>query len=157
MSLNLGIFRTKQSMQEAQHAIQALQGTRTTHVRAGQGQIFNTDLIQGAGTSMPCGNCRDHRRAPWDVKKAGAHYRADFPTRNDTTWLRHTRSRRQPDGPQLTYTPVTIARFPLAKPVPPVDFPPHPLKIILGTPPTTNSSCALHILRYPLNDHRSLY
>ena len=113
MSLNLGIFRTKQSMQEAQHAIQALKARGQLMCVQDKGQIFNTDLIQAlelqclveiAETIVVSALGREESR--------GAHYRADFPTRNDTTWLRHTRSRRQPDGPQLTYTPVTITRFP---------------------------------------------
>ncbi len=113
MSLNLGIFRTKQSMQEAQHAIQALKARGQLMCVQDKGQIFNTDLIQAlelqclveiAETIVVSALGREESR--------GAHYRADFPTRNDTTWLRHTRSRRQPDGPQLTYTPFTITRFP---------------------------------------------
>lgn len=113
MSLNLGIFRTKQSMQEAQHAIQALKARGQLMCVQDKGQIFNTDLIQAlelqclveiAETIVVSALGREESR--------GAHYRADFPTRNDTIWLRHTRSRRQPDGPQLTYTPVTITRFP---------------------------------------------
>lgn len=113
MSLNLGIFRTKQSMQEARTAIQALQ-LRARHMcMQDKGQIFNTDLIQAlelqclldiAETIVVGALGREESR--------GAHYRADFPTRNDTAWLRHSISHRHTDGPQLTYTPVTITRFP---------------------------------------------
>ena len=115
MSLNLGIFRTKQSMQEARAAIQALQ-LRARHMCVqDKGQIFNTDLIQAlelqclleiAETIVAGALGREESR--------GAHYRAAFPTRNDTAWLRHTISHRHTDGPQLTYTPVTITRFPPA-------------------------------------------
>lgn len=115
MSLNLGIFRTKQSMQEARAAIQALQ-LRARHMCVqDRGQIFNTDLIQAlelqclldiAETIVVGALGREESR--------GAHYRADFPTRNDNAWLRHTISHRHTDGPHLTYTPVTITRFPPA-------------------------------------------
>jgi succinate dehydrogenase/fumarate reductase flavoprotein subunit len=115
MSLNLGIFRTKQSMQEARAAIQSLQ-LRARHMCVqDKGQIFNTDLIQAlelqclleiAETIVAGALGREESR--------GAHYRADFPTRNDTAWLRHTISHRHTDGPQLSYTPVTITRFPPA-------------------------------------------
>lgn len=115
MSLNLGIFRTKQSMQEARAAIQALQ-LRARHMCVqDKGQIFNTDLIQAlelqclldiAETIVVGALGREESR--------GAHYRADFPTRNDNAWLRHTISHRHTDGPHLTYTPVTITRFPPA-------------------------------------------
>lgn len=113
MSLNLGIFRTKQSMQEARATIRGLH-LRARHMCVqDKGQVFNTDLIQAlelqclldiAETIVVGALGREESR--------GAHYRADFPTRNDTTWLRHSISHRHTDGPQLTYTPVTITRFP---------------------------------------------
>lgn len=115
MSLNLGIFRTKQSMQEARSTIRGLH-LRARHMCVqDKGQVFNTDLIQAlelqclldiAETIVVGALGREESR--------GAHYRADFPTRNDTTWLCHSLSHRHTDGPQLTYTPVTITRFPPA-------------------------------------------
>ncbi|TAJ23804.1 MAG: succinate dehydrogenase/fumarate reductase flavoprotein subunit, partial [Nitrospirae bacterium] len=41
----------------------------------------------------------------------GAHYRADFPTRDDVAWLKHSLAHRTADGPALSYAPVTITRF----------------------------------------------
>ncbi|MBS0169212.1 MAG: FAD-binding protein [Nitrospira sp.] len=115
MSLNLGIFRTKASMQEAHQAIQDLKRRAQQMCVQDKGHIFNTDLIQAfelqclldiAETIVVSAVSREESR--------GAHYRADFPTRNDKTWLRHTISRRHSDGPQLSYIPVTITRFPPA-------------------------------------------
>lgn len=115
MSLNLGIFRTKQSMQEALGTIQALKVRAQRMCVQDKGQIFNTDLIQAlelqclldiADTIVVSALGREESR--------GAHYRADFPTRNDSAWLRHTVSHHQADGPRLSYVPVTITRFPLA-------------------------------------------
>jgi succinate dehydrogenase/fumarate reductase flavoprotein subunit len=80
-----------------------------------KGRIFNTDLIQAlelqclleiAETIVVGALGREESR--------GAHYRADFPKRNDTAWLRHSLSYRRPGGPHLTYAPVTITRFPPA-------------------------------------------
>jgi succinate dehydrogenase / fumarate reductase flavoprotein subunit len=113
MSLNLGIFRTKQSMQEALGAIQALKARANRMCVQDKGRIFNTDLIQAlelqclldiADTIVVSALGREESR--------GAHYRADFPTRNDSAWIRHTVSHRREDGPQLSYAPVTITRFP---------------------------------------------
>ena len=115
MSLKLGIFRTKQSMQEALGAIQALKVRAQRMCVQDKGQIFNTDLIQAlelqclldiADTIVVSALGREESR--------GAHYRADFPTRNDSAWIRHTVSHRREDGPQLSYAPVTITRFPPA-------------------------------------------
>jgi succinate dehydrogenase / fumarate reductase flavoprotein subunit len=115
MSLNLGIFRTKQSIEQALAAIQALK-LRAQHMCVqDKGRIFNTDLIQAlelqclleiAETIVVSALGREESR--------GAHYRADFPTRNDAAWLRHSLCSRRPDSPHLTYAPVTITRFPPA-------------------------------------------
>lgn len=115
MSLNLGIFRTKQSMQEALGAIHALKVRAQRMCVQDKGQIFNTDLIQAlelqclldiADTIVVSALGREESR--------GAHFRADFPTRNDRDWLRHTLNHHQAEGPRLSYAPVTITRFPPA-------------------------------------------
>lgn len=115
MSLNLGIFRTKQSMEEALSAIQALKVRGQQMCVQDKGRVFNTDLIQAlelqclldvADTIVVSALGREESR--------GAHYRADYPTRNDSAWLRHTLSHRQTEGPRLSYAPVTITQFPPA-------------------------------------------
>ena len=91
MSLNLGIFRTQQSMRETVTALQPLKIRAQQMCVQDKGQIFNTDLIQAlevqflleiAQTIVVSALGREESR--------GAHYRGDFPTRNDAAWLRHT-------------------------------------------------------------------
>lgn len=113
MSLNLGIFRTQRSMQEALSTIHTLKVRARTVRLQDKGRMFNTDLLQAlelqclleiAETIVVSALGREESR--------GAHYRADFPARNDASWLRHTLSHCRPEGPVLTYAPVTITRFP---------------------------------------------
>ena len=77
------------------------------------GKIFNTDLVTALelgslvelGESMIAGAlAREESR--------GAHYRIDFPTRDDVLWLKHSVCHFTPDGPRLSYAPVVISRFP---------------------------------------------
>ena len=42
----------------------------------------------------------------------GAHYREDFPKRNDAEWLKHTLVYALPEGLKLRYKPVTVTKFP---------------------------------------------
>jgi succinate dehydrogenase / fumarate reductase flavoprotein subunit len=42
----------------------------------------------------------------------GAHYRSDFPERNDAKWLKHTLVYAAPEGLKLSYKRVTVTRFP---------------------------------------------
>jgi succinate dehydrogenase / fumarate reductase flavoprotein subunit len=113
MSLNLGIFRTKQSMMEARERVRALKDRADRVVLQDRGRIFNTDLIQAlelqslldvAETIVAGAMAREESR--------GAHYRADFPKRDDVTWLTHSIAHRTPDGSKLSHIPVTITRFP---------------------------------------------
>jgi succinate dehydrogenase / fumarate reductase flavoprotein subunit len=113
MSTNLGIFRTKESMALALEEVRRLR-EQARHVRLhDHGRVFNTDLIQAlelqslvdiAETIVAGGLAREESR--------GAHYRSDFPKRDDTTWLTHTLATSAPDGPRLSHKPVTITRFP---------------------------------------------
>ena len=41
----------------------------------------------------------------------GAHYRTDFPDRDDTNWLQHTTAVCSPEGPTLGYIPVVITQW----------------------------------------------
>ena len=41
----------------------------------------------------------------------GAHYREDFPDRDDAGWLKHTLAYQTDSGIELKYKPVAITRF----------------------------------------------
>ncbi|MBI4401098.1 MAG: FAD-binding protein [Nitrospirae bacterium] len=112
-SLNLGIFRTQKSMTEAGEKVRALKARAAHVLLQDRGKIFNSDLIQAlelqslleiAETIVAGALAREESR--------GAHYRSDFPRRDDANWLKHTLVRRTPEGPALSYAPVTITRFP---------------------------------------------
>jgi succinate dehydrogenase / fumarate reductase flavoprotein subunit len=113
MSQHLGIFRSQASMAEALETIRALR-VRADRVRLhDKGRVFNTDLIQALELSclvelaeviVASALAREESR--------GAHYRSDFPQRDDVNWLKHTLAVKTPEGPRLSYAPVTITRFP---------------------------------------------
>jgi succinate dehydrogenase / fumarate reductase flavoprotein subunit len=77
-----------------------------------KGRVFNTDLLQAfelqslldvAETIVASALARQESR--------GAHYRSDFPKRDDVQWIKHTVATRTADGPVLQYAPVAITRF----------------------------------------------
>ncbi len=112
LSTNLGIFRTKESMAMAGNKVHELQQRAAAVTVQDKGRVFNTDLIQAlelqclvelAETIVAGALAREESR--------GAHYRSDFPARNDAAWLRHTLAQRMPGGVSLSYTPVTVTRF----------------------------------------------
>jgi succinate dehydrogenase / fumarate reductase flavoprotein subunit len=113
LSQNLGIFRTKESMTHALHLVRRLKERAARIMLQDHGKVFNSDLIHAlelgslldvAETIAVGGIAREESR--------GAHYRSDFPTRDDGQWLKHTLAYRNPSGPHLRYAPVAITRFP---------------------------------------------
>jgi len=112
MSLNLGLVRTEESIRSAKAVVESLKIRAVSVTIQDKGRVFNTDLIQALelqslleiAESIIAG-------ALARTESRGAHYRSDFPQRDDVHWLRHTLIRRTPGGPVLTYEPVTITRF----------------------------------------------
>jgi succinate dehydrogenase / fumarate reductase flavoprotein subunit len=112
MSLSLGIFRTQKSMTEAGEKVRELKVRASHAFLQDHGKVFNSDLVQAlelqalldvAETIVAGALAREESR--------GAHYRSDFPRRDDANWLKHTLVYRTPEGPSLRYAPVTITRF----------------------------------------------
>ncbi len=113
MAQNLGIFRTQKSMREAAEKVRELKARAMYLSLQDKGKVFNSELIQSlelfslldlAEAIVSGGLARQESR--------GAHYRSDFPQRDDVNWLKHTLAYRTPDGPRLEYAPVAITRFP---------------------------------------------
>src|SRR5713226_309071 len=115
LASQLGLVRTQDRMTEALAAVRTLKA-RVARVRLDdRGQVFNTDLI----TTLELGSLVELAEAVVAGALAreesrGAHYRADFPKRDDANWLKHTLCYYTASGPRLAYTPVTITRFPPA-------------------------------------------
>jgi succinate dehydrogenase/fumarate reductase flavoprotein subunit len=115
MSLNLGLVRTHESMTAALTALTALTHRADSVTVQDKGRVFNSDLVQAfelqslldvAETIVTSALARQESR--------GAHYRSDFPKRDDVQWLKHSVARRTPQGPTVAYEPVTVTRFPPA-------------------------------------------
>jgi len=113
MSLNLGLVRTHESMSAALSALTALSHRAASIMVQDKGRVFNMELVQAfelqslldvAETIVTSALARTESR--------GAHYRSDFPVRNDQDWLRHSLIQRTLEGATLTYGPVMITHFP---------------------------------------------
>jgi succinate dehydrogenase / fumarate reductase flavoprotein subunit len=115
LASHLGLVRTKDRMTEALAAVQAIKA-RAARVRLDdRGSVFNTDLI----TALELGSLVDLAEtvvagALARKESRGAHYRADFPKRDDANWLKHTLCYYTAGGARLENAPVTITRFPVA-------------------------------------------
>ena len=77
-----------------------------------RGAVFNQDVLGAIelGFMLDCAECSCvaalHR-----TESRGAQYRTDFPERNDEEWLKHIDLTRGRDGPEISYSPVTITQW----------------------------------------------
>jgi succinate dehydrogenase / fumarate reductase flavoprotein subunit len=78
-----------------------------------KGEVFNSDLTQ----AIELGNMIELARCMLQAGVArkesrGAHARPyDFPNRDDENFMKHSISRRTPDGPELSYKEVRVTKY----------------------------------------------
>jgi succinate dehydrogenase / fumarate reductase flavoprotein subunit len=113
MTVKVGVYRDAADMVPAQQTIAQLrQRFAKTKVKDG-GKQFNLNLLE----ALALGNMLEFSELIVDgglarEESRGAHFRNDFPTRDDVNWLKHTMAFRTEDGGhELRYKPVRITRF----------------------------------------------
>lgn len=109
MTQKCGIFRADDRLKEALETVKELQGRFERARVMDKSTRFNTDLLAAFET--------EHLLAFSEVivtsalertESRGAHYRTDFPKRDDEDWLKHTLAHPHEDGPRISYKSVTI-------------------------------------------------
>ena len=113
MTAGCGVFRVEKEMKDVLGKIHALK-ERFRNIRAlDRGMVFNLDLLEG----VELGNLLEFSEmivagALNRTESRGAHYRKDFPKRDDENWLKHTLAwRKEGGGVQFEYKPVRITKF----------------------------------------------
>jgi succinate dehydrogenase / fumarate reductase, flavoprotein subunit len=112
MDRYVGIYRTEAELLEGLRRVRAVK-ERFGRVRVvDRSKVFNLNLIDAMETE----NLIDLAEvivvgAYARTESRGAHFRRDFPNRDDTRWMKHTLAERTPSGPNLTYSPVGYTRW----------------------------------------------
>src|SRR5579884_2784009 len=106
------VIRNADNLARCQSRLEQLR-ERFKRVRpSDRGQTFNTDLLE----TLEIGYLLDISEvlvasALARTESRGAHYREDFPERNDSEWLKHTLAYKKDGKIELRYKPVRITRF----------------------------------------------
>jgi succinate dehydrogenase / fumarate reductase flavoprotein subunit len=106
------VFRTEETLKRAAGCVRELRERyRRVRVQDG-GSVFNTDLmeVREVGYLLDCAEVTV-AAALARQESRGAHFREDFPERNDADWLKHSLAFAVEGGPALRYKSVTLTRF----------------------------------------------
>jgi succinate dehydrogenase / fumarate reductase flavoprotein subunit len=112
MDHNVYVFRDEAGLTEALGKVRELKG-RASRVRVtDRSRAYNEDLFRTIETTFMVTLAEAVVTAALArTESRGAHYRTDYPRRDDKNWLKHTLAYYTPEGPKLTYIPVTITRW----------------------------------------------
>jgi succinate dehydrogenase / fumarate reductase flavoprotein subunit len=112
MSESCSVYRNRQGLTDALRKIQILKERYKQVGLSDKGKGFNYELEE----ALELGNMLDLAdvvvaSALNREESRGAHYRTDFPARDDSIWLKHTMAFKRPGGFEIRYKPVTVTRF----------------------------------------------
>jgi succinate dehydrogenase / fumarate reductase flavoprotein subunit len=113
MSTYVGIFRTKEGLEEGLNRIMELK-KRAEHMGVTSPNLFmNYELISALELEYMIDICHlITLGALLREESRGAHFRRDFPMRDDRKWLKHTVARIGKNGePEISYKDVVITKY----------------------------------------------
>jgi succinate dehydrogenase / fumarate reductase, flavoprotein subunit len=109
MDKHVAVFREKESIETALEVVRRLKEEAKSAYIDDRGTIFNQDVLGAIelGFMLDSAECTClgalHRE-----ESRGAQFRTDFPERNDDEWLKHIDLTMNGDGPEISYSDVTI-------------------------------------------------
>ncbi len=115
MTDNAGVFRTEETLAQQVEFIKELR-KRYRHIRIqDKSKIFNTELQEAIEFGHMLDYCMFIAQSALARKESrGAHYREDFPTRDDENFLQHTMGYMDKDGNvNLEYMDVVLGKHEL--------------------------------------------
>ncbi|HEY6550100.1 MAG TPA: succinate dehydrogenase/fumarate reductase flavoprotein subunit, partial [Solirubrobacterales bacterium] len=112
MDAKVAVFRDEAGIQEALETVRRLKEEAETAYIDDRSSVFNQDILGAIELGYMLDNAECTCLAALERKESrGAQYRTDFPERNDEEWLKHIDLQLGADGPETSYSEVTITKW----------------------------------------------
>jgi succinate dehydrogenase / fumarate reductase, flavoprotein subunit len=112
MDEHVAVFRTAEGLAAAHEIILRLKEEAAKAAIDDRGTVFNQDVIGAIELGYMLDVAETIVAAAEERKESrGAHTRLDFPGRNDDEWLKHIDVSLNGEGPEVSYSEVTITRW----------------------------------------------
>jgi succinate dehydrogenase / fumarate reductase flavoprotein subunit len=108
----VAVFRDAEGIQQAIDIVKRLKEEAQAAYIDDQGTVFNQDVLGAIelgfmlDNAEACAVAALHR-----TESRGAQYRTDHPERNDEEWIKHIDLSMNGEGPEITYTDVTMTQW----------------------------------------------
>jgi len=106
------VFRDEEGLNQALEIVRRLKEEAKTVAIDDKGSVFNQDLFGALELGSMLDNAECVVVGALERKESrGAQFRTDYPDRNDEEWLKHIDLTYSEEGPQVSYSDVTITRW----------------------------------------------
>ncbi|HEX6117646.1 MAG TPA: FAD-binding protein [Solirubrobacterales bacterium] len=108
----VAVFRDAEGIEQAIEVVKRLKEEAETAYVDDRGTVFNQDVLGAIelgfmlDNAEACAVAALHR-----TESRGAQYRTDHPERNDEEWIKHIDLSMNGDGPEISYTDVTMTQW----------------------------------------------
>jgi succinate dehydrogenase / fumarate reductase flavoprotein subunit len=112
MTTYCSVFRQRDDLSKVVAEIRTLKERYQNVSIEYAGNRYNTDLLEALELESLLGLAEIIAVSALQREESrGAHFREDYPDRDDQDWLKHTLVQYRDEGPRIFYKPVTITRF----------------------------------------------
>jgi len=106
------VFRDEEGLNQVLEIVRRLKEEAKTVAIDDKGSVFNQDLFGALELGYMLDNAECVVVGALERKESrGAQFRTDYPERNDDEWLKHINLTYTPEGPEISYSEVTITQW----------------------------------------------